>query len=49
MNTPRHTKEIKNLQQSYRPISSLSIFRKIFEKAIVKDLFTKCQSGHFTY
>ena len=51
---PFHKQESKNLVKNYRPISLLPIFRKIFGRAIFKDLFnyfnknelfTKCQSG----
>ena len=51
---PVHKKESTNLVKSYRPISLLPIFGKIFERVIFKDLFnyfhknelfTKCQSG----
>ena len=51
---PIHQKESKNLLKSYRPISLLPIFGKIYERIIFKELFnhfhqnqlfTKCQSG----
>ena len=51
---PVHKKESKNLVENYKPISLLSIFGKIFERVIFKDLFnyfhknqlfTKCQAG----
>ena len=36
---PAHKKESKNLVKIYRPTSLLSIFWKIFERVIFKDLF----------
>ena len=36
---PIHKKEIKNLLKSYRPIRLLSIFGKIYERIIFKELF----------
>ena len=54
---PLHKKESNNLVKNYRPISLLTIFGKIFEREIFKDLFnychknelfTKCQSGSLT-
>ena len=49
-----HKKDSKNLIKNYRPISLLSIFRKVFERLIYNSLykyfiqdklFTECQSG----
>ena len=51
---PVHKKESTNLIKSYRPISLLPIFSKIFERLIFNSLFnyfmqnklfTECQSG----
>ena len=54
---PVHKKESKNQVKNYRPVNLLTIFGKMFEKVILKNLFnyfrknelvTKCQSGFLT-
>ena len=51
---PCHKRDSKNLIKSYRPISLLAIFSKVFERLICNSLynyfiqnklFTECQSG----
>ena len=44
---PVHKKESKNLRKSYRPISLLPIFGKIFEKVIYNNLFKYFQVNKF--
>ena len=44
---PVHKKESKNLVKSYRPISLLPIFGKIFEKVIYKNLFDYFHDNKF--
>ena len=52
---PIHKTERKNLLKNYGPISLLSIFGKIYERTIFRELFnnfhqnqlfTKCRSGY---
>ena len=44
---PVHKNEGKNLLKNYKPISLLSIFGKIFERILFKDLFTYFHKNQF--